>query len=407
VFHAIGRALAGAAAGLALVLLAVQGLLYTAHARADESAYFGPRLIQEEVRIPAPNGRTIAATILRPEGQGPYGAIVLNHGVPGAEHARKSVSWKDFSTVAPVFARRGYAVIMPIRRGFGATGGWMAEDAGPCSNPQYQRAETNAAEDVMAAYDFAQQLPYVNPNRMILAGQSAGAIVSLYAAGVRQPKGLVAVLGFAAGRGGNPDIRPGVPCAVEPVAKVFDGLGKQVRVPVLMHYAENDQYFNPETTRLWFDRFTAGGARAEYVMQKPFGKDGHFLFVNLIGVEFWLPTVEKFLGAQNVPFERLDMSDPLSRPLLAGKIPNNPNDSCTSLYRVFLESPGPRAYAVSGDGHCGFSSGVRNARDVAMRECAAISSAPCGLYAVDSAVVWKDERPTVAGTPSKTASTGK
>jgi hypothetical protein len=58
---------------------------------ADDSA-FGPRLVQEDIRIPAGNGRySIAATILRPEGAGPYGAIVLNHGTPGSATGRAMV----------------------------------------------------------------------------------------------------------------------------------------------------------------------------------------------------------------------------------------------------------------------------------------------------------------------------
>jgi hypothetical protein len=48
---------------------------------------FGPRLVQEDVRIPA--GRySLAATILRPQGEGPYGAIILNHGTPGSASGR-------------------------------------------------------------------------------------------------------------------------------------------------------------------------------------------------------------------------------------------------------------------------------------------------------------------------------
>src|SRR6185295_16429268 len=108
---------------------------------------------------------------------------------------------------AAQFARRGYVVVMPVRRGFGATGGEFAEDAGSCRKPDYIRGETNATDDVMAAYDYARKLPYVDGSRMILAGQSAGGVVSMYAAATRAPEGLVAVLGFAAGRGGNPDIR--------------------------------------------------------------------------------------------------------------------------------------------------------------------------------------------------------
>src|SRR5258706_405954 len=102
------------------------------------------------------------------------------------------------------------------------------------------------------------------------------------------------------GRGGNPDLRPGVPCAVEPVAKVFDRIGKSVKVPVLFHYAENDRFFNPATSKLWFDRFVAAGAQGEYVMQPAFGKDGHYLFSELVGVRYWLPAVEKFFARHNI-----------------------------------------------------------------------------------------------------------
>jgi dienelactone hydrolase len=353
----------------------------------------GPRLLQEDVRIRAGNGSyEIAATILRPEGAGPFGAVILNHGVPGSEKERMTESAvADFNAAAPVFARRGYVVVMPMRRGFGATGGDFAEDAGPCRKPDYMKAENEAADDVIAAYDYARNLPYVDGSRMILAGQSAGGIVSLFTAGMRQPKGLVAVLAFAAGRGGNPDIRPGVPCGVEPVAKVFDALGKLVKVPVMMHYAENDHYFNPATSKLWYDRFVAAGAHeADYVMQPAFGKDGHYLFGDLVGVRYWLPSVERFLAKHEVPFERLDT--PFFA-LLKAKLPNVPTDSCKSLFRAFLEAPAPRAYAVSNDGRCGFAGAQKDAPAVALRECRSVSGGDCALYAVDSEVVWREPEP--------------
>jgi dienelactone hydrolase len=374
-------------------------------ATAEESA-IGPRLVQEDVRIPAGGGHyEIAATILRPEGPGPFGAVILNHGVPGSEKERLTESAAaDFNAPAPVFARRGYVVVMPMRRGFGATGGEFAEDAGPCRKPDYMKGEGAAADDVMAAYDYARTLPYVDGSRMILAGQSAGGIVSIFAAGMRKPKGLVAVLGFAAGRGGNPDIRPGVPCAVESVAQVFDALSKTVKVPVLFHYAENDRYFNPATTKLWFDRFTAAGAQAEYVMQPAFGKDGHYVFGELVGVRYWLPAVEKFLAKHDIPFERLDRPAPI-----LAKLPDVHSDSCRSLYRAFLESPAPRAYAVSGDGRCGFAGAMADAPNVALNECRSVAGSACALYAVDSEVVWKEpsiEVKQAQAKPTATASTG-
>jgi dienelactone hydrolase len=287
----------------------------------------------------------------------------------------------------------------------------MAEDAGPCRNPDYMDAEQNAADDVMAAYEYTRKLPYVDGTRMILAGQSGGGVVSIFTAGMRQPEGLVAVLSFAAGRGGNPDIRPGVPCAVEAVAKVFDALGKRVKVPVLFNYAANDHYFNEATSHLWFDRFVAGGAHAEYVLQPSFGSDGHYLFSDLVGVRYWLPTVEHFLAGHHVAFERMDSSDPAWQPLLAvAKLPHVESDSCKALYRVFLEAPGPRAYAVSPDGRCGFAGRTRDANDVALNQCRkASATGQCSLYAVDGQVVWKDPQPAVmhaSAAPSAAASTG-
>jgi dienelactone hydrolase len=278
------------------------------------------RLIEEEVRIPGNNGNyNIAAKILRPEGVGPYGAIVLNHGAPVSAEERRNETPDLLVHTAAIFARRGYVVVMPLRRGFGATGGEFAEDAGSCRNPDYRRGESAAADDVIAAYDYARTLPYVDGSRMILAGQSAGGVASIFTAGARAPQGLVAVLAFAAGRGGNPARNPGVPCAVEPLARVFDELGKSVKVPVLFHYAENDHFFNPQTSRLWYERFTAGGARAEYVLQPAFGKDGHYIFSEDSGVRYWLPAVERFLSKNGVAFEPMEPSEQASKPMLAGQ----------------------------------------------------------------------------------------
>ncbi|TMH98120.1 MAG: alpha/beta fold hydrolase [Betaproteobacteria bacterium] len=269
--------------------------------------------IQEGVGIPAPGGYTVAATILRPEGPGPFGAVILNHGVPVSDKERAGASSSDLLASAAVFAQRGYVVVLPLRRGFGATGGEFAEYTGSCSHPDYLGGEQAAAEDVMAAYEYARALPYVDPHRMILAGHSAGGMVALFTAGVRQPEGLVAVLAFAAGRGGNPALHPGVPCAAEPLARVLDMVGRSIKAPAMFHYAENDQYFNPDTTRFWFERFTAGGARAEYVLQPSFGDDGHYVFGDRAGIRYWVPAVESFLARYGVPFKRPDTSAALSR----------------------------------------------------------------------------------------------
>jgi dienelactone hydrolase len=380
---------------LAVIGALLAGLAAVPATAQEDNTYYGPRLIEERVRIAAPNNRTIAATILRPDGQGPFGAVILNHGVSASARERARESSDLLINAASVFARRGYVVVMPLRRGFGATGGDMAEDPGSCSNPDYMSAEARAADDVMAAYDYARALPYVDGNRMILAGQSAGGMVSVFTAGTRQPQGLQAVLSCAPRRRGDPESTPGVPCAVEPVARVLETVGRSVRVPVLFHYSENDLFFSPKISRGWYERFNANGAKADYVLQPAFGKDGHYLFGDTLGVRYWLPTVETFLAKNNIQFARLDSSDTERQTLLAvDRVPNIKSDACRGLYRAFLESPGPRAYAVSSDGRCGFAGGLTDAREVAIKQCSNVAKSSCLLYAVDDAVIWKE---SVAG----------
>jgi dienelactone hydrolase len=262
------------------------------------------RFVQHDVRLPAHSGRTtLAITILRPRGDGPFGAVILNHGVPLDAHARSLESPAMLLHTAAAFAQRGYAVFMPLRRGFGATGGDFAEDAGMCADADYRRAERAAAADVLAAYRFARRLPYVDPARVILAGQSAGGVASLYAA-AQGPEGLVAVLAFGAGRGADP-AHPGVPCAGERLAAVFEEVGRTLEAPALLYYAENDRFFGPDTSGAWFARLKAGGAKAEYVLQPPFGENGHFVFTDAEGAALWLPVVERFLQRYGIPFRPL------------------------------------------------------------------------------------------------------
>jgi dienelactone hydrolase len=262
-----------------------------------------PRFVQEDVRIRPPGERyTLAVSILRPRGEGRFGAVILNHGVAPTAQGRRAESPALLIHTATAFAQREYAVFMPLRRGFGMTGGEFAEDTGPCSAPDFRRGERAAATDVLAAYEYARTLPYVDGSRIILAGQSAGGVASLHAA-AQKPEGLVAVLAFAAGRGADPR-HPGVPCASEHLAAAFEELGRAIEVPVLLHYAQNDRSFGPATSELWFRRFKAGGGRAEYVLQPPFGADGHYVFSTEAGVRIWLPQVERFLQRHGVPFDR-------------------------------------------------------------------------------------------------------
>ena len=283
-----------------LLVAAALGVLGSLAALLPDPRPQSPFVV-EHFRVPA-RGYSLAMTVVRPRGRGPYGVVVLNHGVGATAESRREESPAYLMSAAMAFAQRGYAVAMPLRRGFGETGGEYAENPGSCSHPDFRDGEQAAAADVLAAYAFARTLPWADPRRMLLAGQSAGGVVSLYAA-AQSPPGLQAVLAFAAGRGADPYGVPGVPCAVESVAAVFEETGREVKVPVLFAYAENDLYFGPATARSWFGRFEKSGAAGEFVLQPAFQANGHFVFSDPAGVGVWLPRVEDFLRRHHIAFD--------------------------------------------------------------------------------------------------------
>ena len=239
--------------------------------------------------------RDLVATTYMPDGPGPFPLIVLSHGSPPEARDRPEVGrYREIPQIR-TFVQLGFAVIVPIRRGFGATGGAYAEGEGSCSNPDYVAAGQQAAQDVLAALAFAQTLPQVDRDHVVLVGQSAGGFASLAAASYA-PKGLVAVVNFSGGRGGNPVKHPGMPCGPEKMADAMGHFASTTKVPVLWHYVQNDMFFAPEVVATWFAAFQAAGGQGQLIVEPPFGRNGHGMFSVKDSIPIWLPHVEQFLA---------------------------------------------------------------------------------------------------------------
>ncbi|MEN2471663.1 dienelactone hydrolase family protein [Burkholderia sp. GS2Y] len=239
--------------------------------------------------------RDIVATTYVPDGPGPFPLIVLSHGSPPNPRDRPKVGRYRQLAQIRTFVQLGFAVIVPIRRGYGATGGTDEEDAGSCRHPDYLSAGQQAAQDVLATVRYAQTLPQVDRNHVVLVGQSAGGFASLAAASYA-PKGLVAVVNFSGGRGGNPSTHPGMPCAPQQMADTIAHFAATTHVPVLWHYVQNDKYFAPEVVATWFAAFQAAGGQGQMIVEPPFGKNGHGMFAVKEAIPIWLPHFEQFLA---------------------------------------------------------------------------------------------------------------
>lgn len=279
-----------------LLLLVVSPAL--SHA-ADEVilADLHEQVVQVPVRVEGLFGAkdvNLAATIFRPSGDGPFPLVVLSHGTPA--NALERVKIGRFRRIPQTreFLKRGFAVIVPIRRGHGVTGGDFAEDSGKCSAPVYYQSGRESARDVLAARDFAARLPFVNSECILLVGQSTGGFASMAAASF-EPPGVIGVVNFSGGRGGDPATRPGEPCVPQSMSATIAKFSQTIKVPVLWHYAENDKFFSPRYVREWFSAFEKAGGKGRLVIQPPFGNDGHTLFNSRDGIPIWTREFDSFL----------------------------------------------------------------------------------------------------------------
>jgi len=158
--------------------------------------------LEEELRIPLPTADShgLEALLVRPKESGRYSLALISHGSPRSPAGRTEMTPWAMLPQAIEFARRGWAAVVVLRRGYGGSGGGWAETYGPCANPDYVAAGSAGAADLNAAISFLGGRPDVDTSRMIAVGVSAGGFATV-ALTADPPPGLVAAISFAGGRG--------------------------------------------------------------------------------------------------------------------------------------------------------------------------------------------------------------
>lgn len=234
----------------------------------------------------------LAATEYSPAGSGPFPAIVVSHGSPGTPAERVGYTAK-YAVASAVFVKWGFVVLNPLRRGYGRTGGAWVEDFGTCAAPFFVEAGLETANDIAAAVAYLRQRPGVDPDRIVLVGQSAGGWGSLAAAS-RGDLPIRGVVNFAGGRGGKQRSIANNNCAPDRLVAAAGTFGKTTQVPVLWLYTANDQFFAPELSQRMHAAYTASGGKATYHLLPAIGNDGHSLFSLKNGVPLWEDKVATF-----------------------------------------------------------------------------------------------------------------
>src|SRR5580704_18809074 len=108
----------------------------------------GPFVLQPLRVLLGGDSGTLEALFVRPSEPGRYPLVILAHGSPRSPADRPNMTPLGMLPQALEFARRGWAVVIVMRRGYGGSDGGWAEGFGSCDNPNYVASGTASAADL-------------------------------------------------------------------------------------------------------------------------------------------------------------------------------------------------------------------------------------------------------------------
>jgi dienelactone hydrolase len=219
--------------------------------------------------------------------------LIFNHGSTGGGRVPPTATiYYRYPEVARFFVDRGFAVVIPMRRGRGASGGEYLERY-ECDRAILSAGIDRGIDDVQAAISFVSSQPWADMDRWILGGMSRGGLLSVVYSS-RRAMTAKGVINFAGGwtieRCDN---------ATRVNTEAFAGAGRAGSVPMLWLYSENDRNYGPAAVRAYHRAFTDAGGTADLQLFPPIGHDGHILLPPAVHV--WQTPVADFLARLGFP----------------------------------------------------------------------------------------------------------
>jgi dienelactone hydrolase len=232
----------------------------------------------------ANSGLVLRGFLARPAGDGPFPAIVFNHGsekLPGAREGQ-----------VEFYTRHGFVLFVPHRRGHGRSEGPYVMDvvnAAPAEKRGTVLAQqlVEQVDDVAAAVHFVKRQPFVDPARVAVVGCSFGGIEALLAA--ERDLGIRAAVDFAGAAMAWGHDESG------PLRDRMIAAARQARVPVFLLQAEND--FDTRPTKVLTEEMERAGRSHRSKIFPPHGaspKEGHAFCAGGVAPP-WGPDVLEFL----------------------------------------------------------------------------------------------------------------
>jgi dienelactone hydrolase len=236
-----------------------------------------------QVEVAFPSGDLqLRGFIWKPEGAGPFPALLWNHG------SEKLPGW--LPEVAPAFVRRGWVFFIPHRRGHGRSPGPYIGDqleqvpAGDARSRLLVQLHDVQLGDQLAALTLLKSQPFVDGNRLAVAGCSFGGIQTVLASD--RAAGYKAAVDFAGGAQsweGSPDLQRRMIAAVRAAV-----------IPIFFIQAQNDYDLRP--SQILSQEMQRAGKSHQVKIYPAFGtsrQDGHEFCVR--GADRWTEDVFAFL----------------------------------------------------------------------------------------------------------------
>ena len=268
---------------LASLIAVASSLLAPATAQTQSAT-----LSKERVTFKS-GGLTLVGFLFKPAGAGPFPALVWNHG-----SERSPGTMRQFDAVAAIFVPAGYVVFAPMRRGHGDSEGpyimdqlRRGRDSHASGSLAVRLLEGEHLDDQLAGQAYVERLPYVDPQRLVVAGCSFGGIQTLLAA--ERGAGYRAAVAISPGAlswNGNAPLRERLVAAV-----------RKAEIPVFLIQPPKDASLEPSRVLgAELERRGKPNAVKVYAPDMPEDEQGH-CFGGARGMHVWAQDVLSFFAA--------------------------------------------------------------------------------------------------------------
>ncbi|MDY7578643.1 CocE/NonD family hydrolase [Herbaspirillum sp. RTI4] len=367
--------------------------LSIAHAQTAVETELDQALHEQVLDIPGDPVRPVMlqVTMFKPDGPGPFPLAVINHGKDRGD-PRMQPRYRS-AYIARYFVSRGYAVVLPMLRGFAGSGGTFS----------YQGCDAEGeglsqARDILSVIAYMTRQPEIDAGRIVVAGQSYGGWNTL-ALGSLNVNGVRALVNFSGGR--NAAFCPAWPSDLATGARHY---GQRTRVPSLWLYGDNDRWFPAATWREMYRQYRDAGGPAELVAYGRFHNDAHELIGSIEALPLWVPRIDAFLTRAGLPGREVQAGVlPMLYPAATGFANIDAIDAIPFLnepgrkaYAAFLALKIPRVFVIAADGLSVTSQGGLDPLARALELCRK-NSHDCRAYAINEQVVWSENAALLSG----------